>query len=371
MLRLTLSLACLLVSISASTAAAQEYYSVQRDGGSFVCVRSTSEVCTTPGDCAPDDCVAFGGSYRVCAPGDSLFCTPSMFGGCPTGRELRPLPDRFGFAVCMPPGREWCEGASDAELLACFQRMGDATRIVDFELGDCDRDGIPNEAETPDGLCEPVQRHAAISRGGACTPLANCRSDADCGPGAPVCARIDAHGYCIPSDGVDTTHFCCGGFLGIECPHGGTCAPSGGTADGQAFCDDPRYCASWDFEDRIGCLFFAGALVSDPADGDCDGDGQKNTLDEDPCTAAPLPEDAGVAPTEDAGTVTREDAGAEDASAPPAMDSGVTAEPRSLEPSFNGGGGCACRATPSGPSPGPWGWLGLASLGFLVTRRRQ
>ena len=102
-------------------------------------------------------------------------------------------------------------------------------------------------------------------------------------------------------------------------------------------------------------------------EGDCDDDGTKNldevNNDETPCgepapDAGPSDYDGGPS-QEDAGMVMPEDAGGA------GVDGGSTGP--GIDPRFEGGGGCACRATP-GRSEAPLA-LALLALGLFVRRR--
>lgn len=353
----------LLCGLLCGVAHAQQVSYASLDGAELRCVSDSTETCVSNADCTlmGETCVRFPGQ-GMCADAERLFCRDETRGGCPIGRELRPI-GMTGISLCMPSGRRWC-AESGPGFTSCFREPGapsDAL-LVDFELGDCDRDGIPNGAETDAGLCVPVERFGVVGPSGNCDTLASCRSDGDCPSEAPRCEGVGAHYFCVP----DVIHHCCGGFVGVECPDGTACEPTNGTADGNDFCADPGYCVDLEFTDRTACLFFGGERVEDPDAGDCDEDGIANASDESPCEFD-APPDAGTSPPQDGGGTPPP----EDAASPP-MDAGHTTPPpppEDRQPQFAGGGGCLCRATgaPGGQTP----WLAALALGVLGLLWRQ
>ena len=86
---------------------------------------------------------------------------------------------------------------------------------------------------------------------------------------------------------------------------------------------------------RMQCAFDGSSAYESWAEGDCDGDGEVNKLDELVCEATPVPSDAAV--TLDAGRPLSDGGSTNvDAARVDTADGGRIA--------FGGGGGCACRA---------------------------
>ncbi|MDQ3037266.1 MAG: hypothetical protein M3Y87_33035, partial [Myxococcota bacterium] len=259
--------------------------------------------CTTPGE----TCRRFTDGSDRCAPTDGLFCM--------LGEEKSPCPaDRpivmrfFDVRVCLSEDFSPCPPDSGA-VEQCFTTAERPDLLVDWERGDCDRDGQVNEFDP--AHCERAPEIGTITPGGACEPARTlCVDDGDCDLGS-VCEPVsstDPHEHCVP---IDSIGFCCGGMESLSCPDATECAADG--LDGFGHCHP--YCAALPFAPRIACLKYDGTFIEDAANGDCDEDGIRNRDEEesgtDPCSAedggVPMARDGGA--DVDAGTTPRVDSG--------------------------------------------------------------
>jgi MYXO-CTERM domain-containing protein len=223
-------------------------------------------------------------------------------------------------------------------------------RTDDYFSGDCDRDGLSNRNERNAGTdeCAPAQPIGVAGDDATCTPLVmSCILGSTCAatPGDPpsMCVQNEAgSGTSCQPQPPESALYCCSGRF--ECPQDGDLCID--TAGGGELCV-PDDCAGIATIDPIDCITFQGEIVPFP-EGDCDEDGTPNGGDLTHCGVVLMP-DAGPIGSEDAGGGATEDAG-----------------DNSIEPRFEGGGGCACRAAPG--ESFPWA-LALMSV-FVLWRRR-
>ncbi len=331
-----------------------------RGADGFHCQPIADRLCTSDASCGTtgERCRQFGDA-RLCTPGDALFCC-SGAGDCPLAGETEDpttcnavsgLSGAGG--VCLPD-RDYC-GATTLEAVARCHTSPLGVLVREWDRGDCDADGLPNKVEV-DGGTDPCEAPGPVGRvvdGARCEQLAmacipgNACTVNDGDPGTCEETGDGAGTFCAPHD---EPLYCCGSFV---CPDDSdTCVSS----DSRSVCVDST-CAGR-VPDLLACVTSPGGALVPFSEGDCDGDGVTNgeEIDEagtDPCGDAPQ-EDAG-APEEDAGgTGMREDGGA--------------LEP-GLDVRFEGGGGCACRAQPSGQAGQPW-LLALAGVALALLRRR-
>jgi hypothetical protein len=350
-----------------------------------VCTPLASESCIRDGDCIGTDesCRAFEGDDRLCAPVRAAYCTTEADRQCPVDRPRRVRILDVEFCVsdlyrnCSIPPR------------TCFSRTSGGP-TVDWNFGDCDGDAQANALDP--APCEAASIIATVDATGSCNPTrALCVNDGDCGDGL-LCRHVSTanpNGYCVPSGELV---FCCGGFVGAECPLGDACSPN--ADDGFDLCHP--YCGDANYEDRLKCLEFGGIFPVPAALGDCDGDGLRNRTEveigTDPCIggdagvvvidagttadASVIDRDANVVndasvPTEDASTNDLDGSRAESDGSMPVDDAGSAKMDGSTEDEMNfaGGGGCLC-GVGSRHRAAPWS-IAIVALMLVCIRQRS
>ncbi|RZO52369.1 MAG: hypothetical protein EVA89_32105 [Sandaracinaceae bacterium] len=326
----------------ADSCRSDEYCGYLRSGDQICLSRATLVCCSRDADCP----------YYEAGP---MGLVPTECVGSDVTTE-----EGVSVGLCVLPERSYCHDAAGAVTVRTIRRCHtptDGGSLVLWAEGDCDRDGISNGAEEAGGTdpcVKPPLR--GYWNGEACVPEATgCQAGVPC-EGGYECVASDGGTVC-ETEGLEA--YC-------ELPSA-PCLEAEETAveDGGVTYCVPSECS--DTADLLDCLVDPESREIVGYDfGDCDGDGVPNGAESlegtDPCSPDTGVEDAG-APQDDAG------------SAPPDASSGFDAgtEPGpgpNLEPRFEGGGGCACRATP-GHAPSSLGWMALALLGLaLVSRRR-
>lgn len=308
------------------------------NGGGFTCVPPTGFVCcTSDAQCFVGD----GGQTFACVD------TPEL-----TGTDMT-----SSTGLCVHSAT--CVGDDAALSLEELERnLSTATTDASQWFGgDFDRDGLTNgqELELETDPCEKPDPRAYWN-GTACAPIpVGCTSvDGAClthNDQAGDCQLTDDGTECVP---IDDALWCGGEF---------TCD------DGEVEVADPVreqvWCVPGECAGLVGSLLACisgGENLVPYASGDCDGDGTANDVDDTPCgdlpdAGPPSPGDGGQSPTADGGGVDRFDAGGE-----------------RTDPSFEGGGGCRCRAAPSSselPRGLPLALVGLGLVALRAGRRRR
>lgn len=298
-----------------------------------------TDVFEVPSACRSID--AGGVTFMACVPDESAFCC--AFDGtplCPDGTTCHlASPDAAG--VCLRNDRDYCEANPMAERIQQCHTSPDFVFPVGFELGDCDGDGLANAAEEragTDHCTAPPTPIAAWVEGTAdiqcATGVVAC--DPSVGPGCNggafegVCQLDDRTGDAAPLCAPEPDLFCCGGPSGFACP-ALTCVLPSDREGAPGVCTNSAFVCSTDEATLRACHTSIDGLIPVPIEiGDCDGDDIENARDDAPC-------------------------GEE------AIDAGRPA----IEPRFQGGGGCACRASPA-HAGAPFL---LVALAFLLRRR--
>jgi MYXO-CTERM domain-containing protein len=303
---------------------------------------------------------------RFCIPDNSFGICCDSPSDCPvvTGATAACVSSSVADAlVCVESGRSYC-GADTLLDPTLTQRChkGAGGVPVRWILGDCDGDGVTNGDELTDGTDECIgPQPRGIWDGSTCLPqrtgcaLTSSCGATDSGPSGTCEIADDDNGHrCVPAEEV---LYCADGAL--ECaPELIEVSDSSGMGSGHVWCI-PADCAGVEDVDLLDCVTKEGA-PSLFSEGDCDRDGTRNGDDPSPCVADAPPPDAGP-PTDDAG-VPAIDAGNG------SFDAGPGGGP---EPSFEGGGGCACRAA-TGSGSGPAGAIvALLALGAVLLRRKR
>lgn len=338
------------------------------------CVEETLPSCENAGDrCASDSgwCVpattAGGEDEPYCLPDRRLLCCEAD-NDCPAsnlGRtSCREVSGVTGTTRLCLESEDYCSATPTlAHVRKCHRSPHGGDDLVVWEAGDCDGDGLPN-GEDPDPCQAPAPRAywtgddgcVALSTG--CPEGAECRSTAEASGGHCVESE-DGHGTrCVPDEEVlycgapDST--CPDGTLDVVDPE-----------SSRSFCVDAE-CGVDDDEDAsidlLDCITGSSGERTVYSLGDCDRDGLPNGRDEDPCEPSDETRDAGSVAERDAGPAPTIDAQS------PTVDGGNTTGPP-VDPRFQGGGGCHCRATPAGSDP-PLE-MALVLLGLAATRRRR
>lgn len=309
------------------------------------------------GGCAAGSFCLETGVGAACVPDGTILCC-SGDPSCGVGDSCRFVTGPAGTTagVCAPPGADYCNPGLEG-IIACHT-LPDGGLTSEWELGDCDGDGLANGYDRDFDICAApwvpplaVDLATCVDLPLGCHPAGTSCLLEDGRPGE--CVGLDTGTVCTPADGA--VHCC---FEDADCDGGDGCVPV--AADGlPGRCMDTR-CVG-ELDDLSGCLLdpVTGALVPFPS-GDCDHDGTINEIDENPCVFDTPPADAGVVPARDAGTNTTSDAGGS-----MSHDDGGT----DVTPRFGGGGGCACRANAGASRTAAWAWLFLA-LPLLRRRRR-
>ena len=315
--------------------------------------------------CASDD----AGAYACMSPAEC----PSTF----DRRVVACLPT----GVTMGTGRVGVCFYDDVcgELVSCFDfavRPSDATAwfTAAYDAGDCDGDGVLNGDDPADCGTRLVEWGEGEDPfhddpAPACPDASACTSGT-CSTTLEVCSSPDSVGVaCDPSeDPIEA----CTALLG----RAAQCVFAGETTDTAV-----GICVPIGPADDL-CLLrgrdcFARGM--DPAhaydEGDCDGDGLANAIDDAVCT--PLGPDAGTGANTDAGPVMTIDAGdaATDAGSSSQLDAASSAPidasaPDAGEPGRFAGSGCGCRAHDTRRTSGGLAVLALLVVG-LVTRRTR
>lgn len=348
-----------------------------------VCSPLATVECRDDGTCpsAGDSCRMFEGDVSMCAPIDAAYCTTDGDSQCPVDRPHR---ERIlDVTFCVSDAYRSCPSGPRA----CFSSASLGDRVVDWNLGDCDRDGQANVLDPAPCLRAPFI--ATVGADGSCNPTQRlCRDDIDCRD-ALQCRRVSTtnpHEYCVPPGELA---FCCGGLLSAECPNANTCSPS--IADGFDLCHP--YCEGSAYEERVKCLAFGGTFPVPAEHGDCDGDGLRNQSElergGDPCIgddAGVVSIDAGVSVDAsviaidasvidiDAGEHVDADAPALDAGGGGADDAGTIKMDGAMsdEPTFAGGGGVLCGVgMRQGSMPSSFVLLALCLTGALTRVRSR
>ncbi len=316
-----------------------------------------------------------------CDPAPSADCTECIYCCESTSNCLStvgymstclPVGGLDGMGLCLS-GHNYCgDTPTVAQAVACHTSP-DHMRPVPWGNGDCDGDGIPNQREIDLGTdpCVPPAPPSVLY-GTTCAPLNTGCNPSDM-PGATCTSGIGVTGTCQVSADAngtvcmpDAILLCCSSDP--DCPDGRcVSAPTAG-----AHVCAPALCADVPGIDPVDCITSPTGQAVPAPQGDCDRDDIPNRSDSTPCGGTG---DAGVATTvdggaEDGGNATYDggassDAGTQAGDASTSMDGGGD----TVQPTFTGGGGCACRAAP-GHGPGNVAWLGLVGLALLVRRRR-
>ena len=352
-------------------------------GGSYTCTALPTAVDCTVGA----TCDAGGGnpgtcrlvlSARYCIPNTAFGICCSADTDCPmiTGATAACMSSSIADAgLCVELGRSYCgpDGSLDPAIARrCHTGPGGVP--VRWILGDCDGDGVTNGDEVTDGTnpCMiPSPRGIwdgaqCVQQQTGCSLTRSCGATASGPSGTCVLADDDNGRRCVPTGEV---LYCADGAL--------VCAPdlvevpdSSGMGSGHVWCV-PGHCAGVSGIDLADCVVKDGEPVVF-SEGDCDGDGTKNGDelsgggDGNVCGADGPPPDAGL-PGDDAGVPTG------DAGSSPfdAGGSAIDAGPGGTNPSFEGGGGCACRAA-TGSRSGPAGAIvALLAIGAVLLRRKR
>ncbi len=312
-----------------------------------VAVGNTCEPVTITGSCdtcaTRESCIAFEAG-PTCVPFGALCCVTDA--DCPydavhTLSCARPPGAREG--LCLE-AQDYCEDAdavSVDRVRACHR--GSNGLWAPWADGDCDGDGMHNEAEIMAGT-DPCLAPPALGvwLDGQCNKVPLCaEAGGDCVDGAGekigTCVRYD-DGSAIACQ-VDDPIPCA--TVELVCPAGLVAAPYNET---ESLCVDPGWCPGWSSEALIACVLDDETRTPTIyAEGDCDGDTDENDGDEDPCG---IEADAGGGP---------------DGGAPGAPPPGLT---------FRGGGGCACRVGPRRDAPSLWLLALAAALGLSRAARR-
>ncbi len=330
-----------------------------------VCTPLPSMNCVQNSDCVAtigESCRMFEGDVRMCGAELAAYCVTEEDAQCPLNRPHRVRIDDAIF--CMSDRYRACPTTPRS----CFSRMSGAS-VVDWDFGDCDRDGQANAVDPLPCVTAPFI--ATVNSMGECHPTrVLCRDDTDCRDGLQCWhdSTPDSHRYCV-SSGAPV--FCCGGFVGAECPNGHVCSPD--ADDGFELCHS--YCEEASYEERLRCLRWGDTFPVPAEQGDCDGDGLRNQAEVERGTDPCVGDDAGVVSL-DAGTSadaggTGTDAGLFDGSTSWNGDAGSAKMDGSVEDetTFAGGGGFLCHVH-SGRRSMPWGIVVGFALMFAVSVRR-
>lgn len=385
-----LSFVCVPVALGFLPALAFAHSIVEWEATGPVCTPLATVECRDDGTCfsAGGSCRMFEGDTQMCAPIDAAYCTTDGDSQCPVDRphRVRILDVTF----CMSDAYRSCPSGSRA----CFGSAVLGDRVVDWDLGDCDRDGQANALDPAPCLRAPFI--ATVGADGSCNPTQRlCRDDIDCRD-AMQCRRVSTtnpHEYCLPPGELS---FCCGGLLSAECPNAHACSPT--VVDGFDLCHP--YCDASAYEERLKCLAFGGTFPVPAEHGDCDGDGLRNQAElergGDPCTG----DDAGVVSVDaganvdasvievdasvididasvigiDAGQHSDADGPRLDAGAGGANEAGTIKMDGAMsdEPTFAGGGGVLCGVGVRRSSlPSSLALLALCLLGAFARRRSR
>lgn len=290
-------------------------------------------------------CRDFGADGRVCVPRTALFCCGEG-SACPTGDPVAtactPVSSVSGSGDLCLPAERYCDAELTLErVVACHTVPGSATRPVPYAQGDCDGDGLSNieEANAGTDVCV-APTDIGVQGDGACITLTmGCSIGQTC----PLSPAGTASTCIVTPDGNGT--YCSPGPQALYCCDATHSCPIASDQCIGALCiaDD---CAGVPGVDPVMCILDADGNHVPYPQGDCDGDGTANGGDTDQCT--PPLADAGVVEVDAGGADT--DAGGD-----------------GIQPRFEGGGGCVCRA--SAPSSAPAWALAIAAM-LMVLRRR-
>lgn len=346
---------------------AQEVGVLQPDG---TCEGLTLDAC--PMD-APDMACGDGGAGTCtftfelgdvyCLPNGAVLCCEDTdecpYDGTSTTPECTEVSAGSGsfLRLCLAPGRYCASAPNLGDVASCHtDAMGNRVR---WPSGDCDGDGQPN-ADDPDPCVRPDGR--GHWSGGECKPVPTaCRLDESCevgGVSGTCMETADGAGVrCVP-ERADGLLYCA--LEGSVCPAGTEPV----SIEGRTSLCLPSTCP----DDGLHCVDGSetGAAEYVPfAQGDCDGDGTPNAADATPCSDSAEPADGG-ATAADAGPAPDVDGGP-----PGSFDAGAEPTDPSTPLSFNGGGGCVCRAAQSeGRGALPPFALALGLALALAWRRR-
>ena len=338
---------------------------------------------------------------------DCAGASPSGTGVCVTIVGTSGL---LGHGVCEVPEvpEVFCErpdaAVDERTLIACYRLPHSDTLTPSWFDGDCDDDGCPNANDpSPCAVtsepCDPTSADAfrCVNRR-VNVPAERCAVEsATCAfPHACVVAGMTracpvgfacAAGACEPSQcssfyACRSVDDCQGAPSELGTPV--RCQVAGGLLDSTVGSPRDGFCVFDTFHiaetrcslsDGTQCFRIGGTTVDDFFQGDCDGDGCPNLLDEDSCDASrtgpcDVPMDSPacamrVMPpvTLDGGVDAGSDAGPAEMDAATTVDGGV---PPSI--SFYGGGGCRCGVL-AAPTRG--GALVLVVPLVLLARRRR
>ena len=320
---------------------------------------------------------------RYCLPDGAIPCCLDRQLSCPTGADTAytcraasgltytdgGTPVDANLCVELNPSGAtglpdaYCAGETTEDLVACHTAPDSAPTDpkVGWEGGDCDGDGTANAAD-PDACTPPPNRGVATETGCQAVTL-GCTPDTTCfltfnGDQTGDCEVVGGGTLCVPTGGDTSELYCADGPGGFDCLPDSERKVSLG---GARYCV-PDVCAAAGVDLTL-CI---SGDDGDPVpwdDGDCDGDGESNrherdSAERDPCVdESMVPADGGAAPGPDGGP-----APADAGSIAPSADGGAP-----IDPNFEGGGGCACRAAPGRRGGG----IALALLGLALALRRR
>jgi hypothetical protein len=284
--------------------------------------------------------------FNACIPDRAGFCCSADEAlRCPRGSVCH-LATAEQPGICLRADLDYCDDDPAADRIEQCHTSPAGEFPIAYVFGDCDGDGVSNGDERDAGtaVCTaPPDRLAVWVDNGSDI---ECRTDVrPCSPEGSLCQDTSFGGVCqhdertgddAPLCAPAADVFCCGGDNDAECP-ALTCVFASDRPDAPGVCTNERFLCADDEATMRACHTSVGGAIPVPIEiGDCDDDNIANAADEDPC----VPRAQG--------------------------DAGPPRPPAVIEPQFNGGGGCVCRA--SGPTRGSVVWLSMLAL--LVARRR-